>query len=89
MFSKIMLAEPNMLLMDEPTDHLDLEAITALNQGLEQYPGNLILVSHDFQLLESVANRVIEVGPNGMIDRPYTFSEYMENGKVKALRESL
>ena len=67
MFAKMMVAEGNTLLFDEPTDHLDLEAISALNEGLIQYPECIVFSSHDFQLLDTVSNRVIEVTPNGFL----------------------
>lgn len=89
MFSKMMLDEANVLLFDEPTDHLDLEAISSLNEAFETFSDVLIFSSHDFQLLNSVCNRVIEVSPKGMIDRPMNFDEYMNSDLVKPRREKL
>lgn len=89
MFSKMMVAEGNFLIFDEPTDHLDLEAITALNDGLESFPENVIFTSHDFQLLETVANRVIEVSPKGMIDHRSGFGDYMESPSIQKLQQKL
>lgn len=87
MFSRMMLAEGNFLILDEPTDHLDLESISALNKGLETFTDCLIFTSQDFQLLDTVANRIIEILPNGtIIDRLDTFSDYMDNPKIQALR---
>lgn len=87
MFSRMMLKEANFLIFDEPTDHLDLESITALNKGLESFEECMIFTSHDFRLLDSVANRVVEVGPDGMIDRQTTFSAYMENEEIQRFRQ--
>ena len=89
MFSKIMISEPNAMIMDEPTDHLDLESIAALNEGLEKYDETLIFTSHDFQLLNTVADRIIEVSPKGMLDRKSTFDEFMQDPFVQEKRESL
>ena len=87
MFSRMMLAEGNFLILDEPTDHLDLESISALNKGLETFTDCLIFTSQDFQLLDTVANRIIEILPNGtIIDRLDTFSDYLDNPKIQALR---
>ena len=79
MLSKIMLSGANVLLLDEPTNHLDLEAITALNKGLAAFPGTIFLISHDHQLIQTVANRIIELTPEGAIDRVTTYDEYLEN----------
>jgi ATPase subunit of ABC transporter with duplicated ATPase domains len=89
MLSKLMLKNPNFLLLDEPTNHLDLESITALNNALRDFPGNLIMTSHDHQLLETVCNRIIEIGPYGYIDTLATFDEYIRSDKVKAKREEI
>ncbi|MGE5397757.1 MAG: ABC-F family ATP-binding cassette domain-containing protein [Chitinophagales bacterium] len=78
MLSRMMLSNANVLLLDEPTNHLDLEAITALNNGLIAFPGTVILISHDHQLLQTVANRVIEITPDGLIDKLMTYDEYLE-----------
>jgi ATPase subunit of ABC transporter with duplicated ATPase domains len=89
MFSKVMLAQPNFVLLDEPTNHLDLESITALNNGLRDFTGNLIFSSHDHALVQSVATRIIEVGPGGMVDSLMDFEEYLRSDKVRAQREAL
>jgi ATPase subunit of ABC transporter with duplicated ATPase domains len=78
MLARMMLSGANVLLLDEPTNHLDLEAITALNNGLMAFPGTLLIISHDHQLLQTTANRIIEITPDGVIDRLTTFDEYME-----------
>ncbi|CAH1216712.1 putative ABC transporter ATP-binding protein YbiT [Paenibacillus plantiphilus] len=89
MLSKMMLASANVLLMDEPTNHLDLESITALNNGLIDFDGTLIFTSHDHQFVQTIANRIIEITPNGIIDRIMTYDEYLESDEVKALREKM
>lgn len=89
MLSKIMLQHPNFLLLDEPTNHLDLESITALNNGLADFQGNLIFTSHDHKLLQTVANRIIEITPNGIIDQLMSFDEYLRSEKIKKQREAL
>ena len=89
MLSKIMLAAPNFLLLDEPTNHLDLESITALNNAMKEFPGNMIFTSHDHQLMQTVGNRVIEITPNGIIDRLMTFDEYIQSAEIKAQRKEL
>ncbi len=89
MLSKIMLKNPNFLLLDEPTNHLDLESITALNNALNEFPGNLIMTSHDHQLLDTVCNRIIEITPNGMIDTLTNFDEYIRSDKFKQQRAEL
>ncbi len=78
-----------MLLMDEPTNHLDLESITALNNGLIDFDGTLIFTSHDHQFVQTIANRIIEITPNGIIDRIMSYDEYLESAEVKALRERM
>ncbi|MCL4116167.1 UNVERIFIED_CONTAM: hypothetical protein GTU68_056012 [Idotea baltica] len=89
MLSKTMLAHPNFLILDEPTNHLDLESITALNKGLNEYKGNLIFTSHDHELMNSVANRILEISPKGMIDKLVGFDEYLRSETVKEQRENL
>lgn len=88
MMAKMMLRNPNFLLLDEPTNHLDLESITALNNGLKEFAGNLIFSSHDHQLIQTVANRIIEITPNGVIDQLMSFDEYLASDKIKQQREA-
>ena len=76
--AKLMLSGANFLSFDEPTNHLDMEAITALNEGLKNYKGNLIFTSHDHQLTQTVANRIIELGPEKKFDKDMTYDEYLE-----------
>jgi len=87
--SKVMLAHPNFFLLDEPTNHLDLESITALNNGLKEFPGYFIMTTHDHQLLNSTVNRIIEITPKGTIDQLMTFNEYIVSDKVKGQKEEL
>lgn len=82
MTSRIMLQSANVLLLDEPTNHLDLESITSFNNGLKEYKGTVLFTSHDHEFVQTVANRVIEIGPNGMIDKLMTYDEYLSNGAV-------
>ena len=89
MMAKSMLAHPNFVLLDEPTNHLDLESITALNEALRDFQGNLILTSHDHQLVQTVANRIIEITPNGMIDSLMDFNDYLKSDNIKAQRAEL
>ncbi|QMU99489.1 ATP-binding cassette domain-containing protein [Borrelia sp. A-FGy1] len=89
MLAKIMLSGANVLLLDQPTNHLDLEAITSLNTGLQEFKGVVLFTSHDHQFIDTIANRIIEFTPNGIIDRYMTFSEYIDNSKVRDLRAEL
>lgn len=89
MFSRMMLQKANILLLDEPTNHLDLESITTLNNSLSNFKGNLLLASHDHEMLSTVCNRIIELTPNGIIDREMTYDEYLADKKVKELREKM
>lgn len=83
MLSKMMLSGSNVLLLDDPTNHLDLESITALNNGLISYKGSMIFTSHDHQFVETIANRVIEITPNGVIDKQMTYDEYLEDSNLQ------
>ncbi len=88
MLSKMMLENPNVLILDEPTNHLDLESITSLNNGLNNFKGEIIFTSSDYELNETVANRIIEIFENGtIVDRRMPYSEYMQNEEIKKLRE--
>ena len=87
MLSKLMLAGPNVLLLDEPTNHLDLEAITALNDALIDYRGVVLFVSHDHEFVSTIANRIIEFTPTGIIDRTMPLDEYLRSDDVRAVRD--
>jgi ATPase subunit of ABC transporter with duplicated ATPase domains len=86
---RCMFTNGNVLLLDEPTNHLDLESITALNNGLIDFDGPIIFTSHDHQFVQTIANRIIEITPNGIIDRMMTFDEYLEHPEVQQLRARL
>jgi ATPase subunit of ABC transporter with duplicated ATPase domains len=83
MLSKIMLSEANVLLLDEPTNHLDLESITALNNGLMAFQGTVLFVSHDHEFVQTVANRIIDITPDGVVDRVSTYDDFLANETVK------
>ena len=89
MLSRMMLQSPNVILLDQPTNHLDLESIQSFNEQCTAYKGIVILTSHDHTFMQTVANRVIELTPKGIIDRLMTFDEYLEDERVKALKEEL
>lgn len=89
MFSRMMLLRANVLLMDEPTGHLDLESITALNNSLQNFKGTVLMASHDHELIETVCNRIIELTPKGIIDRYMTYDEFLEDKKVKELKAEM
>ena len=89
MLSKMMLAKGNLLLMDEPTNHLDLESIQALNQGMQEFKGTLLFTSHDHELVSTVADRIIEITPNGMIDKMMPYDDYLKDAKIATLQEEL
>jgi ATPase subunit of ABC transporter with duplicated ATPase domains len=88
MFGKLILQKPNVLIMDEPTNHLDMESIEALNLALENYPGTLIFISHDRDFVSSLATRVIEMTPDGIVDFKGSYDEYLRaeilNKKTRA-----
>jgi len=89
MMAKIMLSYPNFLLLDEPTNHLDLESITVLNKAVSEFEGNIIFTSHDHQLMQTGANRVLEISPNGMIDSLLEFDDYLRSERIKEQREAI
>ncbi len=89
MLSKMMLAKGNLLMMDEPTNHLDLESITALNNAMRDFQGTLLFTSHDHELVNTVANRIIELTPHGVIDKMMSYDEYLADPKVAELQSSL
>ena len=89
MLSKMMLAKANLLMMDEPTNHLDLESITALNNAMRDYQGTMLFTSHDHELVNTVANRIIEITPNGLIDKMMPFDDYLADDKISQLQGEL
>ena len=89
MLSKMMMTRANVIMLDEPTNHLDLESITAFNNSLKKFKGTVLFTTHDHEFSQTVGNRVIELTPNGVIDRYTTFDEYMSDAKIKELRDKM
>ncbi len=89
MLSRMMINNSNVLVMDDPTNHLDLESITALNEGLMKFSGAMLFSSHDHQFISTIANRVIELTPSGVVDRMTDFDEYLENEELQAAIEKM
>ncbi len=87
MLSKMMLSGANVLIMDDPTNHLDLESIESLNQGLVRFSGVVLFSSHDHEFISTIANRIVEITPNGIIDRMMNFDDYLKDEQVKSLRK--
>ena len=89
MLSRMMMIRANVLMLDEPTNHLDLESITAFNNSLKNFKGTIMFTTHDHEFAQTVGNRIIELTPNGVIDRYMTFDEYMSDKKIKEQREKM
>ena len=89
MLSRMMMMRANVLMLDEPTNHLDLESITAFNNSLKNFKGTVLFTTHDHEFAQTLANRVIELTPKGVIDRYTTFDEYMQDSKIKELRAKM
>jgi ATPase subunit of ABC transporter with duplicated ATPase domains len=89
MLSRMMMIRANVLMLDEPTNHLDLESITAFNNSLKNFKGSILFTTHDHEFAQTVANRVLEITPNGVIDRYMTFDEYLDDDKVQELRNKM
>ncbi|MEP2771950.1 MAG: ATP-binding cassette domain-containing protein [Fulvivirga sp.] len=89
MVSRMMLQQANLLMLDEPTNHLDLESIEAFNNGLKEFPGTVLFTSHDHTFTHTIANRIIEIGPNGYMDKLCTYDDYISNEKFMEEREQL
>jgi ATPase subunit of ABC transporter with duplicated ATPase domains len=89
MISRMMLQSPNVVVLDQPTNHLDLESIQSFNEGCMIFPGIVLITSHDHTFMQTVANRIIEITPKGTIDRLMAFDEYLEDDRVKALRSEM
>ncbi|HKJ06321.1 MAG TPA: ATP-binding cassette domain-containing protein [Flavobacteriaceae bacterium] len=89
MLSRMMMTRANVLMLDEPTNHLDLESLQAFNNSLKNFKGTVIFSTHDHEFAQTVANRIIEITPNGVIDKYATFDEYLEDEKIKDLRDKL
>jgi ATPase subunit of ABC transporter with duplicated ATPase domains len=89
MLSRMMLLSGNVLIMDEPTNHLDLESIQALNNSMKDFKGTILFTSHDHEVVQSVATRIVELGPKSHLDKLMTYDEYIESDKIKEQREEL
>lgn len=89
MLSRMMMVNANFLILDEPVNHLDLESITAFNNALKEFDGTLIFTTHDHEFMNSVANRIIEITPAGIIDKEMTYDEYIMDPRIKEIRESM
>ena len=83
MLSRMMLKEANVLVLDQPTNHLDLESITSVNNGLKEFKSNVLFTSHDHQFIHTIANRIIEITPDGFRDRSMSYEEYLEEFYMK------
>jgi len=89
MLSRMMMMRANVVMLDEPTNHLDLESITAFNNSLKNFKGTVMFTTHDHEFAQTVANRVVELTPNGVIDRYMSFDEYMDDKKIKEQRDKM
>jgi ATPase subunit of ABC transporter with duplicated ATPase domains len=89
MVSRMMLQNPNVVILDEPTNHLDLESITAFNDGMLTFPGIVLFTTHDHQFMQTIANRIIEITPKGLIDRLSTYDEYIADERIKVLQQEM
>ena len=89
MLSRMMMLRANVLMLNEPTNHLDLESITAFNNSLKNFKGTVLFTTHDHEFSQTVANRIIELTPSGIIDRYMTFDEYMDDKNIQELREKM
>ena len=89
MISRMMLQNPNLIILDQPTNHLDLESIQSFNEGCQTFPGIVLITSQDHTFIQTVANRIIELTPKGIIDRLMTYDEYMADARVQGLREEM
>ena len=89
MLSRMMMIRANVLMLDEPTNHLDLESITAFNNSLKNFKGSVLFTTHDHEFAQTVANRVLEITPNGVIDRYMTFDDYLDDEKIKEMRKKM
>ena len=89
MISRMMLRNANVMILDNPTNHLDLESIQAFNNTLTNFKGNVLMSSHDHEFIETVCNRIIELTPNGIIDKQMDYDDYITSDKIKELRDSM
>jgi ATPase subunit of ABC transporter with duplicated ATPase domains len=89
MISKMMLTKANLVILDNPTNHLDLESIQAFNNSLTRFPGNIIFASHDHEFIHTVADRIVELTPNGIIDKKMSYDDFITDERVIAQKEKL
>jgi ATPase subunit of ABC transporter with duplicated ATPase domains len=89
MLSRMMMQKGNVLMMDEPTNHLDLESITALNNGMKDFKGTILFTTRDHELANTVADRILEITPKGLVDREMGFDEYITSDRIKAVRAEM
>lgn len=89
MLARMMMQRANVLILDEPTNHLDLESITALNEGLKNFKGTLLFTSQDRQFVSTIASRIIEITPKGMIDKVINYDDYLESDAITKERQTL
>ena len=88
MISRMMLEHPNTVILDHPTNHLDMESIQSFNNNMKVFPGQVLLASHDHEFISTVCNRVVDLTPDGVIDKYMDFEDYLTDDKIKANRES-
>ena len=89
MISRMMLQNPNVIILDEPVNHLDLESIIAFNNSCIDFPGNILFSTHDIQFANTTANRIIELTPSGIIDRITTYEDYLKDERIKELHSEM
>ena len=89
MISRMLFGRGNLLILDEPTNHLDLESITAFNNALISFPGTILFASHDHEFVQTVANRIVELTPNGNTDKLMSYDEYLQDEKIQTQVEGL
>ena len=89
MVSRMMLNGANTIILDEPTNHLDLESISTMNNSMKDFKGIVLFTSHDHELMQTVANRIVEITPNGTLDKMLTYDEYINDSEVKVQRDAL
>ena len=89
MIARMMIRNANVMMLDTPTNHLDLESIQAFNNTLTKFKGNVLMSSHDQQFIQTVCNRIIEIGPNGMIDKLMEYEDFISDDKIREQRKAL
>ena len=89
MLSKMMLSNANVLLLDNPTDHLDLESITSLNKSLERFPGTILFTTHDHEFIQTIANKIIEITPKGILEKEMEYDDYLNDENLQEKLEGM